>query len=483
MLFLLRSIKDVIVTPLLKGAVSILRLSKKTLIGDLELPLTLNIKTFTQNLKNQLLLLTSLRFGGVITGKEDDEVFVKEFGLFGWLTPWPINVTVIRPQVNSSPELIKTLLEKVDSQKCSRSAFQPFNRLIGGPHFLAQGGEQGLRGHKTFSRALPKRKNTYLITIATTIEALKQSFAMGEKVDFWFLKGLVRSILTQLLLGCRLSESMDNLVEKIEPILLYNHKLDIKIKQEYAKLLQDIIHDRVSNPESCMLSNMLNEKFSALDKDDKQKQAMTDPDIAVLPTILVVANNVSRLLNNVLGQIVYADLDVLKTEMQEKSVSVLDESCSQMDEKITQLKVLDNIVKEGLRLGGFDPAIIYRYTSKAIKIENTRAGEETTIPAHSWIAIHHRALIDRQKSFDIHEQPNAPQLNTQSFSPFSLGIRQCPGQRLAQDIAKGIFLVMVEMLDKKFWTTPYNLGRAIEFRKRFLNEERLNDFSKTFKNA
>ena len=397
---------------------------------------------------------------GALIPEKDKEVVVKQFGLLGRLSPWPFNTVVVVPQVDSSPELIKSLLEKVDSAEDSRPAMKPFSDLTGHPHFIGRGGEKGLQGHKVFASSLPSRHRAYLTAISETKEAFREGFAKSRKVNDIFLIEIVRSVLIQLMLGCKLTPAMNKLLDEMQQNLLHHRPLS-NVKQDYKQLLQESIHDRIMDDKSCMLSSMLNEKFplpsstaSTLDRAKKQQNAIADPDISVLPTMLVVAQNVTNALETILRNISYAEVTVLLSEMKDNRISTLDDSSlDQIDEKLARLNVLDSLFKEGLRRGQFDPEVIYRYTSKAIKVENTKVNEETIIPANSWLAIHHRAPIHSRENFDLHryENSNAPQLNTQFFAPFSLGKRRCPGQRLAEDIVKGVLTVMAEILHESFW--------------------------------
>ncbi len=417
---------------------------KKTLVGDLNWDDLSDLANFR----------APESLSGIIIGdttENDPEVIVKQFGLVGRL--FGINFASIQPKKDSS-QLIKDFLKKVDHLPKSRSTYERFDEMTGYPNLIATSGEKGIDMRKTFHAILPSP----LYVLERTIKLSRDSISRVKSVNkLEYLKieperteKIVEAILVDVFLGCEFTLEIQRLISHMSMVLLSNpyspppgySSLIKKVKQEYNQFVTQLIKHAVHHQQkanSSALSKLIHKHQS------NTESLINDPALHALMTALITASNVSDIINRVWSVSDLMSSDAMKNLLLEIKATELftpEENIHDFNMKLQKVTTLDAVFKECLFQHSFAPSRLPRYISQDIYFNGTR------IPAGTTLFFNHRSL-EKPGEFNPgrFQSAAATQLNTPDLAPFGLGQRKCPGDRITENIFKGVVAVIATQLE------------------------------------
>lgn len=413
---------------------------KRNLVGDLGWNDVKSLLRF--QLPNETIGIIS---GGTVN---DDEVYIKQFGLLGQV--FSLNVAYVHPKMDSTIQM-KDLLEALDELPEARKPYQQFSDLTGTPHLIATSGVEGLALRKKLVAILPQPAKVGEVAVQIT-QAMIAGIYPAKSIaldDDQLYQTVVRQVLLRVLLDCELTPEIDQLLSKMNSVLL-DYSNEEGVEHDFKMWVQSLLTAEKtlgSSALSAALKNRLGEA-GGIGSEDKEKWLLglaCDPTINALFTTLVTSENIKNLVYVALSKNSVMQLPWMKKlllEMKDKGLVYDKEGL--MDYKIiSELQSLDCIFKEALSKGSFSPDVLARYVSKPMTIQ----GKD--IPAGTLLFFHPRK--DPNKSFnpDRFELASAPTLGSESFMPFSIGRRQCPGSRIAEAIFKATVAVISGSIDAK----------------------------------
>ncbi len=447
---------------------TLLQKVKNILVGDLEWRDVKDIASLRIPLSFE-----QFRWANEIEGvKEVEEINIKQYGLIGSLLS--MNIALVRPKKESTT-LVRDLLKRLDSIPDTRLGFQPLNELNGHPQFIATSGREGMDGRKKFVTHLLPPRDIINVAIQLTKATLMKENDMLMVNSISRMETLVQRILLSIMLGCELTPQATQALASMSSVLLKRASITPEIKQQFRDWIADLVRHGVDEEDLApsALSRIIKDKIkqdvamlTVQERRSLQDLLEKDPEIDACATVLLTANNIAITITQAFehaaheaylagittgsGAFIYPEqlvkmpiIQTLLEEMKENDILFYQEDDdTDYVSKIQNMKFLDCLYKESLCHSRFsDDDLIVRKTPISLSVDEAR-----TIPAGTTIFIWHRYLETSPTSFDPDrfKESTAPRLGSHQFSPFSVGARRCPGERIAAVIFKIVVAVVAE---------------------------------------